>query len=158
MSSGRDVWLERIGEEAAMANPSTRQVGGTHYQPSEGGVGHWDYCDFQNVPYLESASTKYLSRWRNKNGIQDLEKSLHYLEKRIFNFRNHTGVLIGSRKNGPMFDQFLKTSHIHHPEALIIDTILHWKSLRHLMLAREALIGLIEEQQCGATAAYVNQG
>lgn len=31
--------------------------------------------------YLESAATKYLARWRQKDGIKDLKKSLSYARK-----------------------------------------------------------------------------
>jgi hypothetical protein len=32
---------------------------------------------------LEFATTKHVSRWRKKGGVQDLEKGLHYLDKLI---------------------------------------------------------------------------
>jgi hypothetical protein len=32
---------------------------------------------------LEYAATKHVTRWRKKDGIRDLEKGLHYLEKLI---------------------------------------------------------------------------
>ncbi len=56
-----------------------RQVGGDHYKAK---YQHWDLADDIKLPYFESAATKYLARWRVKNGLQDLEKSLHYLVKR----------------------------------------------------------------------------
>ena len=49
------------------------QIGGNHYskmviQPAE-------YCEYNNIPALESAVIKYVSRHQNKNGVQDLEKA-----------------------------------------------------------------------------------
>ena len=44
---------------------------------------HWDLVHNTGMNYLEGASTKYITRWRKKNGIQDLEKALHYLDKII---------------------------------------------------------------------------
>lgn len=55
-----------------------KQVGGSHYKSP---MQHWDFCEIYGLGYLESAATKYLVRWRNKNGIQDMEKAIHYLEK-----------------------------------------------------------------------------
>lgn len=56
-----------------------RQVGGDHYQKKE--YQHWDWvCDI-NLHYLLACATKYVARWRDKNGIQDLEKARHYLGK-----------------------------------------------------------------------------
>lgn len=56
-----------------------RQVGGDHYQKKE--YQHWDWvCDI-NLHYLLGCATKYVARWRDKNGVQDLEKAIHYLDK-----------------------------------------------------------------------------
>lgn len=57
-----------------------RQVGGDHYK---GGIEHWDYVLANEIPYLEAQVIKYVSRWRKKNGFQDLEKARHFLDKLI---------------------------------------------------------------------------
>lgn len=61
-----------------------RQVGGNHYRdavgkcPHCGGViEHWDL--YANFPYLVGQITKYVTRV--KNGLQDLEKAAHFLQK-----------------------------------------------------------------------------
>ncbi len=54
-----------------------KQVGGTHYQT--GDVQHWDWA--KDLPYLEGRATAYLGRHRDKNGLQDVEKSLHFIQK-----------------------------------------------------------------------------
>ena len=57
-----------------------QQVGGTHYvSPMQ----HWDYVLANNIPYMEAQIIKYLTRWRKKNGLQDLEKAQHFLTKLI---------------------------------------------------------------------------
>jgi len=57
-----------------------KQVGGTHYQT--GGVQHWDLmAKLYGDAHFKCAATKYVARWRKKNGVQDLEKALHYLIK-----------------------------------------------------------------------------
>lgn len=61
-------------------DPLTTQVGGTHYsdmkmQPVElAHIRGYDCCTFSIL--------KYVSRHRVKNGRQDLEKALHFLELR----------------------------------------------------------------------------
>tara|TARA_R110000824_G_scaffold27706_1_gene93839 strand:+ start:331 stop:543 length:213 start_codon:yes stop_codon:yes gene_type:complete len=55
-----------------------RQVAGDHYkglaiQPVE-------YCHRNGLGYCESSAIKYLTRWKNKNGIADLEKAKHFIE------------------------------------------------------------------------------
>lgn len=51
------------------------QVGGEHYrtlkiQPAE-------YCHANNIPKLEGDAIYYLTRWRAKNGLEDLRKARH---------------------------------------------------------------------------------
>ena len=56
----------------------SKQVSGTHYlhqaiQPVE-------YIHANKISYFEGNVIKYVTRWRNKNGIADLEKAKHYIE------------------------------------------------------------------------------
>lgn len=61
------------------------QVGGSHYQSS---TQHWDVVIKLYGPgYLIGNATKYVTRWRKKNGVQDLKKALHYVDKLIEYFR-----------------------------------------------------------------------
>lgn len=55
-----------------------KQVGGSHYQHFK--IQPVDYIADNQIPYLEGNVIKYVSRWRNKNGVEDLEKAKHYLE------------------------------------------------------------------------------
>lgn len=43
----------------------------------------WDYIVANGIPFLEGNIIKYLTRWRDKNGVEDLRKAQHYLEKLI---------------------------------------------------------------------------
>lgn len=63
-------------------NANTRQIGGSHYRKG-GSNQHWDFVEDNGLGYLEGCATKYVTRWRFKNGLQDLEKALHYLDKLI---------------------------------------------------------------------------
>ena len=62
------------------------QVGGSHYDrkaaicPHCGeAIQHWDLM--ASEPYLEGYASKYLMRWREKGGIQDLDKAISIIEK-----------------------------------------------------------------------------
>lgn len=57
-----------------------KQVGGNHYAS---GIQHWDYVIANELDYFQAQVTKYVTRWKKKNGIQDLEKAMHFLEKYI---------------------------------------------------------------------------
>jgi hypothetical protein len=58
-----------------------RQVGGEHYKT--GGLEHWDVVLMFGLGYFEGQITKYLFRWQRKNGLEDLKKARHYLDKLI---------------------------------------------------------------------------
>jgi hypothetical protein len=62
-----------------MTDPNSRQVAGDHYRKMT--YQHWDWVVDVNLPYLLGCATKYVARWRQKNGAQDLEKAIHFLEK-----------------------------------------------------------------------------
>lgn len=138
---------------------NSKQVGGDHYKVAEGQVGHWDYCVRSNTPNLEYAASKYIARWRKKNGVQDLEKSIHYIEKRIECIRANIGVLRGGSLIQPLFTKFLVDNNISTPESLILYQVMHWKRAEELEQAIQQIKLLIDKETEGeATAAYVNQG
>lgn len=58
--------------------PNDMQIGGNHYR---GNYQHWDMAIDTNMPYLLGCATKYPTRWKDKNGTEDLRKSIHYLSK-----------------------------------------------------------------------------
>lgn len=64
-----------------MSGSNQFQIGGDHYKKQA--IQPWDYITANNIPYLEGNVIKYVSRWRDKGGIADLEKAKHYIEKLI---------------------------------------------------------------------------
>lgn len=58
-----------------------KQHGGTHYKSLA--IEPWDYIEANQIPFLEGSAIKYLTRWREKGGIADLKKAIHFIEKRI---------------------------------------------------------------------------
>jgi hypothetical protein len=61
-----------------MTNPLDVQVDGDHYKQMK--IQPVEYIHANGIPYLEGNVIKYISRWRNKNGVADLEKAKHYIE------------------------------------------------------------------------------
>jgi hypothetical protein len=57
------------------------QVGGSHYKDMA--IQPLEYIMANGIPFAEGNVIKYVSRWRKKNGLQDLRKSLDMLEKII---------------------------------------------------------------------------
>ncbi len=58
-----------------------QQVGGEHYKRQK--IQHWDYVAANDLDYFQGQITKYVSRWKEKGGIEDLEKARHFLDKYI---------------------------------------------------------------------------
>jgi hypothetical protein len=54
------------------------QISGTHYKDLP--IQPVEYIHANAMGYLEGNVVKYVSRWRKKNGIADLEKAKHYIE------------------------------------------------------------------------------
>ena len=59
-----------------------KQVGGTHYKKDGTGEEHWDRVwRMYGRGYFIGCATKYLERYQDKNGKQDLDKAIHFIEK-----------------------------------------------------------------------------
>lgn len=39
-----------------------------------------EYIHANNIPFAEGSVIKYVTRWRDKGGIKDLEKARHFLD------------------------------------------------------------------------------
>lgn len=63
-----------------MSEANKTQVGGQHYKMP---IEHWDIVALWGLDYFQGQITKYVMRWREKGGIQDLEKSIHFTQKYI---------------------------------------------------------------------------
>lgn len=71
--------LDQCLEKVKSAN--MRQVGGSHY--GGGAIQHWDLAVMFKWNWAQYQITKYVMRYLDKNGLQDLEKAQHFLEKLI---------------------------------------------------------------------------
>jgi|TARA_R110001606_G_scaffold130114_3_gene265145 hypothetical protein len=60
-----------------MINPR-RQVGGTHYEKLK--IQPIQYILENKLGYCEGNIIKYITRWKDKNGIEDLRKIIQYAE------------------------------------------------------------------------------
>ena len=54
-----------------------KQIGGSHY---ESPIEPIDFITANEIPFCEANVIKYVSRWRRKNGIEDLEKAKWYID------------------------------------------------------------------------------
>ena len=61
-----------------MTNALEKQEGGNHYKDYS--IQPIEYIHANNIPFAEGCAIKYLTRWRDKGGIKDLEKARHFLD------------------------------------------------------------------------------
>ena len=59
-----------------------KQVGGGHYR-IKGAQQHWDYSWQHGYDQFQYCITKYVDRHKHKNGLEDLYKAKHHLDKYI---------------------------------------------------------------------------
>jgi hypothetical protein len=149
------------------ANANDRQVGGSHYQQQP--YQHWDFVLKTNLPYMEAQIVKYLSRWRTKNGVEDLRKAQHFLEKLIEHFQscNNQEQFAGEYVSHKETIRYIITNNFSQREAEIITLVALAEDLEELQRALELLKNLVAEQQPptfeandilgGAGRSYVDQ-
>lgn len=63
------------------SSANAKQVAGKHYKDNL--IQPWDYIYANNLCYFTGNCVKYVSRWKDKGGVDDLRKAIHYLEKLI---------------------------------------------------------------------------
>lgn len=64
-----------------MSEANKTQIAGSHYKGKT--IQPWDFIAANNLGYFEGNIVKYVSRWQNKGGVDDLRKAAHYLQKLI---------------------------------------------------------------------------
>lgn len=52
-----------------------------HYR--QGAIEPWDFISSQKMDFIEGNIIKYVTRYKHKNGVEDLQKAKAYLEKLI---------------------------------------------------------------------------
>ena len=57
------------------------QIGGDHYKTMA--IQPVEYIHKNGIPFIEGCVIKYVSRWRNKGGVEDLRKARHFLDMLI---------------------------------------------------------------------------
>lgn len=65
-------------EEDEAWDALSKQVAGNHYKDLP--IQPVEYIHANAIGYFEGNVIKYVSRWRKKNGVADLEKAKHYIE------------------------------------------------------------------------------
>ena len=64
------------GDESRSTSALRTQVGGAHYHSRA--IQPVEYIHANGLGFIEGNIVKYATRWRDKGGVQDLEKVIHY--------------------------------------------------------------------------------
>ena len=64
--------------EITVASALEQQRGGSHYRNMA--IQPIEFIHANGIPFAEGSVIKYVSRWRAKNGIADLEKARHFID------------------------------------------------------------------------------
>ena len=71
------AWVEQLRFEM-MPNALDVQVGGSHYKDCA--IQPIEYIHANKLGFAEGNVVKYITRWKAKNGLKDLEKARHYID------------------------------------------------------------------------------
>ena len=63
------------------AFPQDKQIGGKHYKSFH--IQPYEFISKNNLSFFQGNVVKYVCRYLTKNGIEDLEKIIHYCELEI---------------------------------------------------------------------------
>lgn len=101
---------------------SVTQVGGNHYAAE---YQHWDWAEEVRLGCMEYAATKYLTRWRKKDSLQDLKKAKSYVQKLIElvvnkNRKNRANFIPGA------FERFCTQNEVSGRERDICIILTYW--------------------------------
>lgn len=58
-----------------------KQVGGSHYKAKA--IQPWAVIESNGMGFFDGNALKYLMRFKDKGGVEDLKKAIHYIEKLI---------------------------------------------------------------------------
>jgi len=61
--------------------PQEKQIGGKHYKNFH--IQPYEFISKNNLSFFQGNVVKYVCRYLTKNGIEDLEKIIHYCELEI---------------------------------------------------------------------------
>ena len=130
-----------------------KQPGGSHYRAA---YQHWDFIADTGLGYFEAQVTKYISRHRKKNGLLDVLKAEHFLEKMI-ELRMHPNEhFCAVRRSFPLYTltRYLQAQEppLEKTETEIVLIVSRWERAKHLQDALH-LVRLLKAQYAAADEA-----
>tara|TARA_R100001079_G_C4353487_1_gene111982 strand:- start:327 stop:575 length:249 start_codon:yes stop_codon:yes gene_type:complete len=66
--------------------PQDKQIGGSHYKDMA--IQPFEFISKNELTFFQGNVIKYVCRYKQKNGIQDLEKVIHYCQLEILKLKD----------------------------------------------------------------------
>lgn len=139
-----------------------RQEGGSHYST---GYQHWDMLINAGFgrEYYVGAATKYLTRWRKKNGLLDLRKAAHFIEKLAELVEDNPMIMDERVTDRELQDKiagelnlhlrnFFDANHVDDMTRMLIIGCMFAQTAAALRSVAKAVQGLIEREAAGAVS------
>lgn len=123
------------------------QEGGDHYQAE---YQHWDWVTDIGMGYLPGNATKYVARWRKKNGVADLRKAMTYVDKMVAILKVKPGYEFNrpaSYTTRVCTDRFVEVNGLVGAERSFMELLSGPCPTEMLMLAREKIRALLQDAQ-----------
>lgn len=68
----------KVSASLNLTKPLSQQIGGDHYR--QGSIQPIEYIHANDMDFFSGNVCKYITRWKYKNGLEDLKKAKHYIE------------------------------------------------------------------------------
>jgi len=85
---------KKLFEEAF---PLEKQEGGSHYKQFK--IQPYEFTRTNNLSFFQGNVVKYVCRYLQKNGIEDLKKIIHYCELEIDQMKKDKNVISNKRRH-----------------------------------------------------------
>lgn len=137
-----------------MSKANEIQVGGTHYR---NGFQHWDLVAKYHLGYFEGQVSKYITRHRSKNGKQDVEKALHFLNKMIEVAQVPVipwwKIFVRETWYYPQHDtvpnsvvaSYARHNKLQYEEHVVVDCLCNWEQVNDLFIARGYILDILDD-------------
>ena len=76
----------RLKPHTATQRATDKQIGGNHYKSFS--IAPIEFITKNKLSFIQGCIIKYICRFENKNGIEDLEKIKHYCDLQIQMLKN----------------------------------------------------------------------
>lgn len=128
-----------------MQDPNSYQVGGTHYKSE---YEHWDLVLNCNLGYLDGVATKYMTRWRKAaRPVQDLQKTLHYVEKMMMGVNAcYPRLRMPVSFCRTQLSEFFQANEITNGDDIAVITgLVAWQTHSDLLVVHTVIRGLLSK-------------